>query len=201
MIRRTLTAGLFALLLSAPLPAQDASTRQPPQMTPEQKAEMDAYMKAGMPGAQHKWLASLAGEYAVKMKHYPEPGAPAMEDSGTATRKMILDGRVMVENYQGTMMGSPFMGHGMTGYENATGRYWSTWMDSMSTGMMVSEGSCDADHACTFRGSWYDPVKKAKVNSRMTTRWTSPTTEVFEMYGPDRTGKEMKMMEITYTKR
>jgi hypothetical protein len=35
----------------------------------------------------------------------------------------------------------------------------------------------------------------------MTTRWTSPTTEVFEMYGPDKMGKEMKMMEITYTKR
>jgi len=28
-------------------------------------------------------------------------------------------------------------------------------------------------------------------------RWTSPTTEIFEMYGPDKTGKEMKMMEIT----
>lgn len=200
MIRNTLTAGLFALLLSAPLAAQDASTRQPPQMTPEQKAEMDAYMKAGMPGAQHKRLASQAGEYAVRMKHWSEPGAPAMEESGTATRRMILDGRVLAEDFKGTMMGSPFMGHGMTGYENATGRYWSTWMDNMSTGMMLSEGDCDAKHACTFRGSWYDPVKKTKVSSRMASRWTSPTVEVFEMYGPDRAGKEMKMMEITYTK-
>jgi hypothetical protein len=35
----------------------------------------------------------------------------------------------------------------------------------------------------------------------MTTRWPSPTTEVFEMYAPARDGKEMKMMEITYTKK
>jgi len=34
----------------------------------------------------------------------------------------------------------------------------------------------------------------------MTTRWTSPTTEIFEMYGPAKDGKEFKMMEITYTK-
>jgi hypothetical protein len=34
----------------------------------------------------------------------------------------------------------------------------------------------------------------------MTSRWTDPKTEVFEMYGPGKDGKEMKMMEITYTK-
>ena len=55
--------------------------------------------------------------------------------------------------------------------------------------------------ACTFTGSWNDPVRKGPVTARMTTRWTSQTTEVFEMYGPEGDGKEMKMMEITYTKK
>jgi len=36
---------------------------------------------------------------------------------------------------------------------------------------------------------------------RTTTRWTSPTTQIFEMHGPGRDGKEMKMMEMTYTKK
>jgi hypothetical protein len=71
----------------------------------------------------------------------------------------------------------------------------------MSTGLMVSEGTCDDKGACTFTGSWNDPVTKGKVNARMTTRWTSPNVEVFEMYTPGPDGKEMKMMEITYTKR
>ena len=35
---------------------------------------------------------------------------------------------------------------------------------------------------------------------RMTCRWTSPTTQIFEMYGPGKDGKEMKMMEMTYTR-
>ena len=76
-----------------------------------------------------------------------------------------------------------------------------TWMDGMSTGLMVAEGLCDAQKACAFTGSWNDPVKKAPVKARMTSRWTSPTTEVFEMYGPGKDGKEAKMMEITYTKK
>jgi len=130
-----------------------------------------------------------------------EPGAPPVEETGTATRKSILDGRVLTEEVHGQTMGMPFTGHGMSGYDNVTGKYWSTWNDSMSTGVMVSEGSCDAKDTCTFTGSWNDPIKKGPVKSRMTSRWTSPTIQVFEMYGPGKDGKEMKMMEITYTKK
>jgi hypothetical protein len=171
------------------------------QMTPEQKAEMEAYTKAGTPGAPHKALASTVGTYDLKIRNWHEPGGPAMEEKGTATRKMALDGRVLVEEVKSTMMGQPWTGHGMTGYDNVTGKYWSTWNDSMSTGLMVSQGTCDAKHSCQYTGSWNDPIKKGPVKSRMTSRMTSPGTEVFEMYGPGKDGKEMKMMEITYTKK
>jgi hypothetical protein len=182
--------------------AQTGNQQQPPKMTPEQQAEMDAYMKAATPGPQHKALAANSGSYTLKVKSWHEPGGPAMEDTGTAERTMKLDGRVMEETVNSSMMGMPFSGHGMTGYDNVTGKYWSTWNDSMSTGIMVSEGTCDAaGKSCTFTGSWNDPVKKTPIKARMTTKWTSPTTEVFEMYAPGPDGKEMKMMEITYTKK
>jgi hypothetical protein len=174
---------------------------QQPEMTPEQKAEMEAYMKAGTPGAPHEAMAKTAGTYEVKAKSWDAPGAAAREESGTATRTMALDGRVLVEEFKGSMMGMPFTGHGMRGYDNVTGKYWTTWMDSMSTGLMVSEGTCDAKNTCTFTGSWNDPVKKGPVTARMTSRWTSPTTEVFEMHAPGRDGKEFKMMELTYTRK
>ena len=101
-----------------------------------------------------------------------------MEDTGTATRTMMLDGRVLVEEVNSSMMGTPFTGHAMTGYDNVSGKYWSTWNDNMSTGVMVSEGTCDAQRACSFAGSWNDPIKKGPVTARMTSRWTSPTTGV-----------------------
>jgi len=194
-----LCAVVAIVLFVGPAPAQTGN--QPPQMTPEQKAEMEAYMKAGTPGAPHQTLASLAGNYDLKVRSWQQAGAPAMEDKGTATRTMTLGGRVLVEEFNSSMMGTPFTGHGMMGYDNVTGKYWSTWNDSMSTGLMVSDGTCDAQKNCTFTGTWNDAVKKAPVKARMTTRWTSPTTEIFEMYAPGKDGKEMKMMEITYTRK
>ena len=171
------------------------------EMTPEQEAEMEAYKKAGMPGPQHARMAATAGTYDLALRSWHEPGGPAMDTTGTATRAMILDGRVMTEDLSSTMMGMPFTGHGMSGYDNVTGKHWSTWSDSMSTGLMVTEGTCDEQEKCTFTGSWNDPITKKPVIARMTTRWTSPTVQVFEMHGPAKDGKEFKMMEITYTKR
>ena len=198
---RTLAGGLFtaAVFLAVPAGAQQAGGQ--PEMTPEQKAEMEIYMKAATPGAPHAMLAASAGTYDLTIKGFHEPGKPPTEDKGTATRTVDLGGRVLIERVESQMMGMPFNGQGMTGYDNVTGKYWSTWTDSMSTGLMVSEGTCDASKTCAFTGSWNDPVKKAPVKARMTSRWTSPTTEIFEMYGPGKDGKEMKMMEITYTKK
>ena len=176
----SLSVAAAALLLMTPALAQ--GTKEPPQMTPEQKAEMEAYQKAGTPGAQHKWLASTAGSYSLKIKSWHEPGGPAMEEAGTATRKSMLDGRVLAEELSSTTMGTPFTGHGMMGYDNVTGKYWSTWNDSMSTGIMVSHGTCDAKNNCTFTGSWNDPIKKGPVTARMTTRWTSPTIGSAKMH-------------------
>lgn len=190
---RAFSAALIALIATL-APAEE------PKMTPEQMAEMEAYMKAGTPGEPHQAMAATVGTYDLKIKGWHEPGAPVTEDVGTAKRSMILGGRVLVEEFNGSMMGQPFTGHGMRGYDNVTGKYWSTWMDSMSTGVMLSKGSCDAKGACTFTGSYDDPVRKTLVTLRMTTRQDGPK-EIFEMYSPDKSGKEFKMMEITYTKR
>lgn len=192
---RTLTA-LSLALACAPVLAQHEGH----EMTPEQQAQMEAYQKAGTPGAAHEQLAKMAGTYDMVVKSWHGPGEPTV-DKGTATRKMVLGGRVMVEDVESMMMGQPFTGHGMHGFDNVTQKHWSTWNDSMSTGVMVSEGTCDAAGACTFSGSWNDPVTKGKTNARMTTKWTDANTEIFEMFGPGPDGKEMKMMEITYTRR
>jgi hypothetical protein len=182
--------------------AQGGKEQKAPAMTPQQQAEMEAYMKAGAPGPQHQALAATAGTYDMKIKAWHAPGQPPAEDTGTATRSMILGGRISVEEVTASMMGSPFSGHGMMGFDNVTGKYWSTWNDSMSTGLFVSEGTCDAaGKSCSFTGSSNDPVKKQPMKLRMTTKWTTPTVELFEMYGPGPDGKEMKMMEMTYTKK
>ncbi|MGH8077509.1 MAG: DUF1579 domain-containing protein [Lysobacter sp.] len=198
-MQRILASALLPLSLfaSAPLLAQDA----PPKMSPEEAAMMQAYQQAGALGAPHAALAKMAGTYDLSIRSWHAPGAPPAVEAGTATRTMALGGRVLVEDVQSQMHGQAFTGHGMHGYDNVSGKHWSTWNDSMSTGLMVSQGDCDAKGTCTFTGSWNDPVTKGKINARMTTKWTSPNVELFEMYAPGPDGKESKMMEITYTKK
>jgi Protein of unknown function (DUF1579) len=199
LVRTLLAAAAVAALATLAVAQQG---QKQPEMTPAQKAEMEAYMKAGTPGGPHQALAASVGSYDLQIKSWHEPGAPAMEDTGTATRSMALGGRVLVEEINSSMMGMPYTGRGMMGFDNVSGKYWSTWNDSMSTGIMVSEGTCDASSkSCSFTGSWNDPIKKGPVSARMTTRWASPTTQVFELYGPGKDGKEMRMMEITYNKK
>lgn len=192
-----LSVAVSVLLATAPVFAQDKA----PAMTPEMQAQMEAYQKAGTPGVEHGKLAAMAGNYDLTVKSWYAPGAPPSTDAGTATRRMILGNRVLVEEVTSSMMGQPFTGQGLHGFDNVTGRYWATWNDSMSTGLMVSDGTCDAQLACTYTGSHHDPVTKQAQTTRMTSRWTDKTTEVFEMFGPGPDGKEVKMMEITYRKR
>ena len=188
----------FAVTLTLALPAvaQDA-----PQMTPEQEAMMQAYIAAGTPGAPHAALATAVGEYDIAIRNWDAPGAEPTDSTGTATRRMILGGRVLVEQMQSEMYGQPFTGHGMVGFDNVTGKWWQTWNDSISTGVMLSQGECDDAGSCTFHGSWNDPVTKQETHARFTSRWTDADTEVFEMYGPGPDGQEYKMMEMTYTRK
>ena len=183
-----------ALLILMPMAV---SAHDHAEMSAEEKAMMEAYMKAATPGPQHAAMASKAGAYALEIKNFAPDGTTTME-SGKATRRMNLDGRVMVEEVQASMMGQSFTGYGMTGYDNVSGRYWSTWNDSMSTGIMVSDGSCDDKGKCAFSGSWNDPLTKAPVSARTESEWMDDATEIFRMYGPGPDGKEMQMMEITY---
>ncbi|HLM53814.1 MAG TPA: DUF1579 domain-containing protein [Pseudoxanthomonas sp.] len=192
----------FSLLAAGLAAATPAFAREPGSQAPfDEQAMMAAYQKAGAPGPEHARLAKMAGSYDLVVRSWQAPGAPPTTETGTTVRRMSLGGRVMVEETSARMMGQPFSGVGMHGYDNVSGKHWATWNDSMSTGVMLSEGTCDAQGACTYTGSWNDPITKGKVTARMTSRWTGADTEVFEMHGPGPDGKEMKMMEITYTRR
>lgn len=199
-MRRTSRLSLISLSLAFALPAaaQDAAPAAP---SPEEQAMMEAYQKAATPGPQHARMAEAVGTFDMVVKSWQSPDAPPTTDTGVSTRRMVLGGRVMVEEAKATMMGQPFDGLGLHGFDNVSGRWWATWNDSVGTGLMVAEGDCDDQDACTFTGSWNDPIAKGKVTARMTSHWTDANTEIFEMHGPGPDGKEMKMMQITYTRR
>jgi len=196
-IRQRLAMIAVCVTLAAPVLAQEGEM---PEMTAEQMAEMEAYMKAGALGPEHEMMAKHVGTFDVAMKSWMDPAGPPMESKAVAVRTLHMGGRVLHEEFQGEVMGMPFTGLSRTGFDNVSRKWWSTWTDSMSTGIMLSEGECDENFTCTYVGSYNDPIKGVTTH-RYVAHWKSPDEQFFEMYGPGPDGQEVKMMEMVYTRR
>ncbi len=167
----------------------------------DMQAMMDVYKKLATPGAPHKLLASFVGSWMTKTKGWMEPDKPPMESAGTCEQKMILDGRFLQQEYTGDMMGSPFTGINLIGYDNHTKKYVSTWVDSMGTGIYFFEGKASADGKTITQECRYDDPIKGPMKWRSVTRIVDDHTLVYEAYGTDKRGKEEKMAEMTLTRK
>jgi hypothetical protein len=184
------------VMITAPVLAKDM---KPSQM--DMQAMMDTYKKLATPGEPHKLFASLAGSWTTTTKEWMEPGKPPAESTGSAEMKMLLDGRFLQQDYSGVMMGQPYSGIGLSAYDNLRKRYVSTWIDSMSTGIFVMEGTASADgKTITLRGQHNEPGGGVMTH-RAIWKIADNNTQTFEMYGTHKGGKEMKMMEITYARK
>ena len=116
-----------------------ASARKPKAMDPE--AMMAAWMKAMTPAEGHHRLAPLVGTFVARTTFWMAPGAPGDSHDGVSEHDWVLGGRFVQQRYRGTAMGMPFEGIGYTGFDNVRGKYASTWMDTMGTGIMNSVGT------------------------------------------------------------
>jgi hypothetical protein len=156
------------------------------------------------PGPEHKVLERLVGTYTAKVKGYFEAGKPPEESTGTMKRKMLMDGRYLQEDFEGKMGDITFTGMGIVGFDKFRKRYVMTWIDSMSTGFMTSDGAYDAaKKTFTYLSEDVDPATGKKMKGRDLLRFDSDDQQTFEMYRqPTEEGaKEFKVLEIIYTRK
>ena len=188
---------LALALIASPVMAKDK--KQAKQMDPQ--AMMEVYQKLATPGEPHKLFTSLAGSWTTKTKEWMEPGKPPTESTGTAEMKMLLDGRFLQQEFTGNMMGQPFSGIGIDGYDNLRKRYVTTWIDTWGTGIFQMEGTASADgKTITLKGSHPEPGG-GKMAHRAVWKIADGNTQTFDMYGAHHGGKEMKVLEITYSRK
>jgi hypothetical protein len=113
---------VVALATLALIAARASVPQAAPEMNPEQKAGIEACMKALTLGAPHKLLAVSADTYDVKVKSWNGPTAPPTEIASTAVRTVDLDSRTVAERFQGSMMGMPSTGLGLQDFDNVSGK-------------------------------------------------------------------------------
>ena len=130
------------------------------------------------------------------------PDAPEMKSKGRDTSEMIFDGRYLKSDFSCDIMGMPYKGTGLTGYDNTKKKFVGVWADSMSTGMMVAEGEADAGgKVITFGGEYPCPMEGGAIRKfRQVWTITDADHHEFEMFGAGPDGKEFRGMHIKYTR-
>lgn len=167
---------------------------------PDAAAMMAMYEEMAKPGPQHAALKALAGSWKANISAWMDPSAEPMKSTGTVERKMILGDRYLQEEFAGTFMDKPFSGFGISGYDNVSKKFVSTWIDTWSTGMMNSTGTADASFKTfTYKSDQPDPM--SGMHMKHVLKIVNNDKHVFEMFMIDKDGKEMKSMEIEYTRK
>jgi hypothetical protein len=189
---------IVGVATALPLLAQDAKEKTP---TASQQAMMEAWQKAATPGMNHKLLANLGGQWNFATKMWMEPGAPPETSTGTAVYTPLMGGRFLQGDYKGTFGGMAFQGLGLTGFDNVAQQFTTTWADNMGTSITFMTGTYDpATRTFLYRGDMDDVMKPGtKVKVRQTVKVLSDDSHLMEWY-ESRGGKEMKTMEIAYTR-
>ena len=173
---------------------------------------MKMMVEMGKLNENHKLLTSLDGnwDYTVKMWMDGDSSKKPQESKGTATRKSVMGGRYVQMDVKGKFqMPGPdgkmkevdFTGQGMEGYDNAKKKFVGTWMDSMGTGIVMSEGTYDPASKTFTYTSEYEMAPGMKQNIRETLKVPDTNHMTMEWY-ENRPGQgEVKTMQIDYTKK
>lgn len=182
------------ILLSTALLLSIASFAQ----SEDEAAMMQKWMEYMTPGEMHKMMAKYDGKFTTKSKMWFTPGAPATETTGMAVNEMIMGGRYQKSTYSGDMMGQPFTGEAVSGYDNARKVFISTWIDNMGTGIMYGEGEWNATtRSIETKGTQTDAMTDGKIPYREVLTFIDEDHYRMEMYNVFN-GEEFKSMEILY---
>ncbi len=196
-----LLSSALVLVIGAAFAQEKEKT--PAAATPDM-AEMTKRAEAyATPGPEHKVLSQMAGTWDVESKFYVAgPEADPMVTKGVDKAEMVLGGRYLREEFSSDFMGQPFQGIGFTGYNNFKKRYESTWIDSMGTGILFTQGAADrGGKTITFEGKMDEPATGQKDKPiRCVLTLVSEDKHVFEMFDAAPGGKG-RVLEITYTRK
>jgi len=149
------------------------------------------------PTAHHEAMKKGVGVWDVVMKMTGPDGKP-VESKGTWTSRMLGE-FWCVSDFKGDMMGMPFQGINLRGYDADKQKHVAVWVESTAPEMSLSEGECsDNCRKITLWSTGKDPVTGQPTRWKMVTEGKSDDEFVLTMSSEGKTGGEMVM---TYTRK
>lgn len=103
-------------------------------------AKLAELRKVTQPGKQHERLSFFLGAWDVEMK-MTMPGAPEMPATkAKSTFTWAIEGRWLMERFEGSMMGQPWTSVGLHGFDNYAKNFVSATVSNMDTALYVMKG-------------------------------------------------------------
>ena len=187
----------FLVISSAILLCTNVSFAQDQNQEEAQKIWME-YMT---PGWAHELLASHVGEWKSVTTYWVDPSAPPQTMEGTSKNEMIMGGRYLKSTHSGVMMGMPFEGMSLEGYDNAKKEFTSVWIDNFGTGTSISTGKYDKEaNSIIYTGTVYEPMQGKDVTIKEIIKYIDKDHHTIEMYSV-MDDQEVKTMQIEFTRK
>lgn len=165
-----------------------------------QDEQMKIWMDYMTPGPMHEMMAKHTGTWKMVSKMWIDPNAEPMVSEGTVDAEMILGGRYLKMVAKFPMMGMQTEGWMLEAYDNGKKEFINVWIDNMGTGVAISNGKFDeTTKSIIYHGKMYDPLTGKDTDFKSVSKMINDNEMIFEMYG-EFDGKEVKMMEIYYTR-
>lgn len=153
------------------------------------------------PGWAHEMLASHTGEWKAVTTMWMDPTQPPQTMEGTSKYEMIMGGRYLKSTHSGMMMGMPFEGMSLEGYDNAKKEFTSVWIDNFGTGTSISTGKYDKEtNSIIYTGTVYDPMQQKDVTIKEVIKYVDKDHHTIEMFSVNGK-KEIKTMYIEFTRK
>jgi hypothetical protein len=169
----------------------------------DQKMQSGECGQGGGPVAAHEKLAPFVGTFKARVKIWMGPGDP-MVSTGVMVNTLELGGRFLQEVYQGDDSGGPFpdfAGRGYWGYNTVINKYEGFWIDTASTMMQFESGDVDASgKVWTMLGELPNPSTGQNMKKKSVITLKDNDHHSMEMFFTTPDGKEIKGMEIQYTR-
>ncbi|MFI5057615.1 MAG: DUF1579 family protein [Candidatus Acidiferrales bacterium] len=196
LFAKIVLAGLLSFHFVLSALAQDKTPDKQDTTAPASRA----MGQAATPGAPHEFLAKRAGEYTRVIKFVGQPGADAMQFTGTAKISVVLDGRFILEENFDVVFGRPVHGMRLWGYNNVTKQYEAVWTYTMSTAILMLTGtSSDGGKTIDYTGTTDEPNGKIPLHAQV--RQLDADNFGVTLYSKSPDGKEAAFQETTYTRK
>lgn len=176
-----------------------------PAMDPGVMNGLQKWADAARPGEAHKALEFFAGTWNAQVQFSNLPGGSLTNGAGVVSGKVVTTwvhgGRFLRSEYTGGVGGKDFTASATLGYNNATGVFEGTWMDSTSTGQRSRTGSVDSSgNVYTFTSEFPDAITGAPTKFKEVLTVFSDRHYIHQVFEVGPTGIEHRVQEVAYTR-